>query len=147
MRTGSQIFRDHILSADEWRPRMGGLQDAAAFGTFICAPSICSLLSWSEALWDGKEAFGGWGSSARVLASPNAHRLIETEFTRSNSVVGIAGFPALVSENVSLWEQIESAQYIHYPPPPLFFPATESLHYKGDPRKLDSGFHKHRTNH
>lgn len=66
MHAGSQIFRDQILSADEWRPRMEGLQNAAAFRKFIHAPSICSLLSWSEALLDGKKPLDA-GISAHVF--------------------------------------------------------------------------------
>lgn len=52
----SQIFRDQILSADDWRMRMKGLQNAVAFCTFIYAPSTCSLFSLSVALLDWKKS-------------------------------------------------------------------------------------------
>lgn len=69
MHTGSQIFRDQILSADDGQMRMKGLQNAFAFCTFIYALSTCSLFSQTVALLDWKKP-----AEAGILAYVLQHR-------------------------------------------------------------------------
>lgn len=98
MHTSSQIFRDQILSADDWRMRMKGLQNAFAFRAFIYAPSTCSLFSSSVALLDWKKPAETGIFSVRVLAPSKTDHLIEADFILFNSIIDIIDLQELVSE-------------------------------------------------